>query len=126
MTKDVKKKAKTEISTLDEFWGDFQTEYKNFVEWTYDKETGNKFAIVSFIEDKPSKYTNKWNREQWKILVQDDYNEEVILSGGKRLFNAIRKTCVENECLPTELEPIIIWRIGSGFDTKYKIEDVAK
>jgi len=117
-----KKKTTTEVKTLDEFWGDFSTEYKSFVEWFSDKETGNKFTMLQFISDKPEEYTNKWKRQQWKILCSNDYGEEVYLSGGKRLFQTIKRFCQSEESLPSELPELIIWRIGEGFDTRYKIE----
>lgn len=117
-----KTKTTTEITTLDEIWGDFETEYRPFVEWYYDKETENKFCKITFAEDVPEKYVNKWNRTQWKIKVQNDYDEECMLSGGKRLFQTILRYCKENGKKPTEVGEIILWRMGSGFDTKYKIE----
>ena len=125
-TKNTKKKTPTEITTIDEFFGDFESEYKPFIEWFIDKEEDCKFANVIFVENQPIKYTNKWGNTQWKILVLNDVEEEAYLSGGKRLFQAIMRFCKKEEKLPSDLGITTIKRIGSGFDTRYKLEKFEK
>lgn len=118
-----KPKTTTEFPDIREFFGDFKTEYTPFVSWYSDPVRSDlKTCIVSFKENKPIKYKNKWDREQWKILVEDDYDTTALLSGGKRLFQTIMGFCQKEHKLPMDLDAILISRIGSGFDTKYKIE----
>lgn len=117
-----KKKTTTEGKTIDEFFSCFETEYKPFVEWFLDKETDTKFAILEFVSNEPEQYTNKWNRVQWKIEVMDDTDQLAFLSGGKRLFQSIMRFCKKESKLPQDLGLVQINRIGSGFDTRYKVD----
>lgn len=120
--KKIVKKPITEIKTITDFFSEFKTEYVAFVNW-FIKDDNTKQCMVEFVEDKPKKYINKWNRDQWKILVLDDTDCERILSGGKRLFRTIMNYCTRSEKLPTQLGKIIIFRKGTGFDTYYSIQD---
>jgi len=114
------KKTTTQHPDLQSFFGEFKTEYLPFVQWYY-KSDKAKLAVVDFLEDKPQQYKNKWDRIQWKMRVMQ-YEEEMILSGGKRLFQTLYRFCEEANKMPTELGLVAIFRIGNGFDTKYKIE----
>lgn len=114
-------KTVTEQKSILNFFSEFKTEYIPFINW-YIKPNGEKNAILEFVEDRPTKYMNKWEREQWKIKVIDDMQGEAYLSGGKRLFQTILAFCSKHNKLPTELGVLILHRIGSGFDTRYKFD----
>ena len=115
------KKAPTEPITLSDAFNAFDIEYKEFVDWYRDLgDAGCVYCIVKFLENQPVKYTNKWNREQWKILVESEDTEK-ILSGGKRLFKALKALCIKYNKYPKDLGVIRVDRYGSGFDTHYKM-----
>lgn len=121
------KKTETERRSIKEFFTDkdYITEYIPFVRFIVTKEPLKEFVIIEFLEDEPEKYINKWGREQWKILVNEyseysEKKEEKMLSGGKRLYNALMEICVERNVLPTELGLVWVWRMGSGFQTHYR------
>jgi len=114
------KKTCTQNLGLESFFGEFKTEYLPFVIWHY-KSDNVKIAVVDFLEDKPQQYKNKWDRIQWKMRVMSE-DEEVILSGGKRLFQTLYRFCQEVNQLPTDIGLTTIYRLGNGFDTKYKME----
>lgn len=106
---------------FNETWGEFKTEYLPFVEWTAEKDF--HFIVIEFLDDEPPEsYTNKWNRDQYKKEVRQD-DEAKILSGGKRLWGAIRTYCIKNNirlCPGT-------WQIqrhGNGFDTQYLVSHI--
>jgi hypothetical protein len=116
-----KTKSPTEILKMDDIWNNFKSDYLPFVEWRVDADSEETFVIVEFIEDAPIPYTNKWSREQFKMRVNQD-NEERILSAGKKLFMALKKYCMNAVLLPSQLGLVAIIRIGSGFETDYKIQ----
>lgn len=124
MEKPKKEKAPTEDLNFEEFFGDFEIEYLPFVEWSITIDD-NKSIEFNFESNEPIKYTNKWNREQWKINVYQD-NDLRLLSGGKRLFSSILLFCKKNNKKPIDLGQVVIVRYGSGFDTKYVISKKIK
>lgn len=114
-------KTLTELPDFKEFFGEFESEYKPFVSWYLDIDNPNQKSIeIEFISNKPDEYTNKWDKTQWKIEVIQD-QEECILSGGKRLFKTILGYCKKENKLPIDLGKCQLLRIGSGFDTRYKL-----
>jgi len=99
-------------------WGEFKSEYLPFVEWI--RENDYQFVLIQFLDNEPPEsYTNKWNRDQYKKEVRQD-DEAKILSGGKRLWGAIRDYCVKNKIL-LDKGLFMIQRHGSGFDTNYTV-----
>jgi hypothetical protein len=116
-----KTKVPTEELKMDDIWNNFKSDYLPFVEWRTDADTEETFVIVEFLDDAPVPYTNKWSREQFKMRVNQD-NEERMLSAGKKLFIALKKYCMSAVLLPSQLGNVAVVRIGSGFDTEYKIQ----
>lgn len=112
--------APSEQLTLEDIWSEFTTQYAQFVSWI--KEDDIRYVIIEFIEDTPTKFTNKWGREQYKIRVSDiEEQDERLLCGGKRLFSTIRQTCLQENKLPTQLGTVRLERHHSGFDTQYTL-----
>lgn len=117
-------KTPTESIKLDDIWEGFKSDYLPFVEWLTDPE-GIIFCLVRFEENNPTKYTNKWSREQFKISVLQD-EQQKVLSAGKKLFMKLKNFCIAENQLPTDLGIVQIDRIGSGFETDYKIQKFKK
>lgn len=113
-------KTPTEPIRLDDVWNGFKTEYLPFVQWMRNPDTEDDWIDCQFLENAPTPYTNKWNREQFKIRINDPINE-AILSAGKKLFTKILQFCKSENKLPMDLGVVRIIRYGSGFETDYKI-----
>lgn len=112
-------KTPTESLNLGDMWDFAKVEYLPFAEWMTDDDE-NVCCIIEFSSNTPDKYENKWKREQWKIEIKQ-YDEKRILSGGKRLFAAIRSFCNERGKMPMDLGKVRIDRLGDGFETDYKV-----
>lgn len=113
----MEKRVITEDPKFKDFFGDFEIEYLPFVEWLIvDDDT--KLASVTFEDEKPTEYKNKWARTQWKMKVIQDADLR-MLSGGKRLFSSLSSFCKKHNKYPVSLGIVNIFRIGNGFDTKY-------
>jgi len=102
-----------------DWFGSFEVDYVQFVEWIRDTDTDSLCVIVEFADsDAPEEYKNKWDRVQWRKRVIQD-GEDRILSGGKRLWSSFVSFCRKMGKLPADLGLVRIDRHGSGFDTKY-------
>lgn len=102
-------------------WDEFDDERFEFVEWTV-QDANISFCIIEFESDAPVKFVNKWGREQWKILVSQNVNQK-WLSGGKRLFEAIKRLCKEFNSSPRGIHGVIrINRIGKSVMSQYTAE----
>lgn len=102
-------------------WTEFDDERYEYVNWTV--IDANKHSTdVQFESDAPCKFVNKWGREQWKILVVQNGSQK-WLSGGKRLFECIKRLCKECNLPPRRLNGIIrIIRIGKSVECSYVAE----
>lgn len=120
MTK-ITARTPTESIKFADIWDNFKSEYLPFVEWLSHPDDGYSFIVVEFRENAPTPYVNKWSREQFKMKVSQN-NEEKMLSAGKKLFMKLKSFCVSENKLPSDLGLIQIDRIGSGFDTDYKVQ----
>lgn len=121
-----KNRLPTEKITLSDIFDNFENEYKEFVEWfVVDMDNNIYKTEVIFLEDAPVQYKNKWNRDQWKIEVESDGTLK-MLSGGKRLFTALKNLCLANTQQPSQLGSVEIRRKGNGFDTSYVMFKVLK
>lgn len=117
------KKTPTEGFNINDAWNAFKVDYLKFVEWYRTKDDDGSYIVGKFEEDTPTAYTNKWNREQYKIQFDQD-GQSKCLSGGKKLFAAIRTICLKSKCNPIDLGIVQINRIGSGFETDYIIDQI--
>lgn len=115
-----KTKTPTEPIRLDDIWNGFKSDYLPFVQWIANPDAEESYCDVIFLENSPTEYKNKWNREQYKIRINDPINE-AILSAGKKLFAKILQFCKSENKLPIDLGVIRIVRFGSGFETDYKV-----
>lgn len=120
-----KPKTPTEGFNLDDAWNGFKSDYLPFVEWMKDSTDSFEFCQISFIDDVPTAYVNKWSREQWKMQVIQNENKK-ILSAGKRLFMSLREFCYENKKKPSELGIVQLDRFGSGFEVGYRLLFIKK
>jgi hypothetical protein len=102
-------------------WDDFDDERFEYVNWQI-KDSNISYSDVKFDSDAPVKFVNKWGREQWKILVTQDSSQK-WLSGGKRLFESIKRLCKEFNTGPRGIPGIIrINRTGKSVMCQYSAE----
>lgn len=110
------------------FWDEIDDkEYLPFAKFErFDK---HEELYIALVDDEPSIFTNRWGKSQWSIRVwkyrprqkgmpeietSGAENDMFLLVGGVRLFREIKKE--------KEYEGILrIRRLGTGFQTKYKI-----
>lgn len=134
-------KTPTENYNFRDAFNGFKERYGKFVSWFKNPDQNFEFCQCKFIGGNPEKYVNKWGREQYKVEVQETDSEKSILSGGLRLFVKLRgfiekrvqdiETKNKNKALnDSEMVEAIGWfqidRIGSGFNTDYKISSIKK
>jgi len=113
-------KTPTQPPTFLDAWNGFKESYTEFVKWQEVESGDYVFCQIKLLDENPTQYENKWKRIQWKMLVEQD-GEERMLSGGSRLFVALKK-CLSFLNLPFEKLPTLqVNRIGSGFDISYKV-----
>lgn len=117
---DKKTKAPTEPIRFDDFWNEFKVEFLPFVEWVHNAEDDCDFIDVTFKENAPVAYKNKWAREQYKIQVIQG-NDDKILSAGKKLFTKLKSFMIQENKLLMDLALVRIIRFGSGFETDYTV-----
>lgn len=116
-------KTPTEPISFDDVWNGFKQDYLPFVEWVSQPDDNSSFCIITFDENAPIAYKNKWSREQYKIKVhQDEFPK--MLSGGKKLFIAIKEFMKKENKLLVDIGKVQIDRIGSGFETDYKVSKI--
>lgn len=109
-------------------WDKFDESRYEFVTWVPTNDS--RYVVqIKFIESSPTEFTNKWGRQQWKILVIQNKGER-WLSGGKRLFEAIKRLAVEFNLPPNSIPGNVrIYRIGRSVESRYTaevIEDAEK
>lgn len=102
-------------------WNEFDEERFEYIDWR-PIDANSCQCIINFESDAPTKFVNKWGREQWKILVRQEGSLK-WLSGGKRLFEAIKRLCKESELPPTKFVNYVrINRIGKSVQCSYSAE----
>jgi len=117
------KKTPTEPITISDVWGEVKPKYIEFVKWLHHPDDDFDFVVVEFLEDQPEAYKNKWQRDQFKILVNQEGIER-YLSGGNRLFAVIKAFMLNQNDYLTNMGKLQIDRIGSGFQTDYSISKI--
>lgn len=116
-------KTPTQPPTFLDAWNGFKESYTEFVKWQQSTDDEFEFCQIRLIDESPIEYKNKWNRIQWKMLVEQD-GEERMLSGGSRLFVALKKCLVSLNVAHDKLPILQVDRIGTGFDITYKVKPV--
>jgi hypothetical protein len=102
-------------------WDDFDDERYEYVNWQV-KDANVCFCNIKFESDAPVKFVNKWGREQWKLLVLQEQCQK-WLSGGKRLFESVKRLCKEFKCSPRNIPGVVrINRIGKSVTCQYTAE----
>jgi len=109
----------------EEGWAKFEKFYP-FAKYTETKAGVYEIVVNNFIDDYPSTYLNKWGGTRYRVLCMlvSDKQVQHWLTGGKRLFTALKEFCIAEGIpkLSVMQHPIRITRYGKNVDARYEVD----